>query len=145
MLGTPWCCKIAVEEYAATVARGYGDTYPVLVAEAQGTRLMRRSVGWFVLLLGWALGLLSCVTRPEQPGGAQPYARLVLPEAIRLVALDTQTFDPRVRTREIQVAPGSHSLSFAYAGSSPQHAGQQADPFRLEVQAGHQYVFEAKT
>jgi hypothetical protein len=98
-----------------------------------------------VLLLGGTLGLLSCVTLPEQPGGAQPYARLVLPEAIRLVALDTQTFDPRARIREIQVAPGPHSLSFAYAGSSPQHAGQQADPFRLEVQEGHQYVFEAKT
>ena len=106
---------------------------------------MRRSLGWFGLLLGGALGLLSCVTLPEQPGGAQPYARLVLPEAIRLVALDTQPFDPRVRIRAIQVTPGSHSLSFAYAGNSPQHAGQQNDPFRMEVQAGHQYVFEAKT
>jgi hypothetical protein len=98
-----------------------------------------------VLLLGGTLGVLSCVTLPEQPGGAQPYARLVLPEAIRLVALDTQTFDPRTRMREIQVTPGPHSLSFVYAGSSPQHAGQQADPFRLEVQEGHEYVFEAKT
>ena len=106
---------------------------------------MHRSLRWFVLLLGGALGLLSCVTLPEQPGGAQPYARLVLPEAIRLVALDTKTFDPRVQIREIQVTPGSHSLSFAYVGSSTRHVGQQADPFRLEVQAGHQYVFEAKT
>jgi len=105
----------------------------------------RRRLRWFVLLLGGTLGLLSCVTLPEQPGGAQPYARLVLPEAIRLVALDTQTFDPRARIREIQVAPGPHSLSLAYAGSSPQHAGQQADPFRFEAQEGHQYVFEAKT
>jgi hypothetical protein len=101
---------------------------------------------WCVLLLGVAFGLLRCTTPlPEQPGGAQPYARLVLPDAIRLVALDTQTFDSRTRISEIQVTPGSHSLSFAYAGSSPQHAGQQADPFRLEVQEGHQYVFEAKT
>ncbi len=63
----------------------------------------RRRLRWFVLLLGGTLGLLSCVTLPEQPGGTQPYARLVLPEAIRLVALDTQTFDPRARIREIQV------------------------------------------
>jgi hypothetical protein len=101
---------------------------------------------WFVLLVGVTCGLLHCTTPlPEQPSGAQPYARLVLPDAIRLVALDTQTFDPRTQIREIQVTPGPHSLSFAYAGSSPQHAGQQADPFRLEVQEGHQYVFEAKT
>jgi len=105
----------------------------------------RRRLHWFVLLLGGTLGLLSCVTLPAQSGGAQPYARLVLPEAIRLVALDTQTFDPRARIREIQVTPGPHNLSFAYAGSSPQHAGQQADPFRFEAQEGHQYVFEAKT
>ena len=105
----------------------------------------RRRLRWFVLLLGGTLGLLSCVTLPEQPGGAQPYARLVLPEAIRLVALDTQTFDPRARIREIQVAPGPHNVSLAYAGSSPQHAVQQADPFRFEAQEGHQYVFEAKT
>ena len=105
----------------------------------------RRRLRWFVLLLGGTLGLLSCVTLPEQSGGAQPYARLVLPEAIRLVALDTQTFDPRARIREIQVTPGPHNLSLAYAGSSPQHAGQQADPFRFEAQEGHQYVFEAKT
>ena len=101
---------------------------------------------WCVLLVGVACGLLCCTTPlPEQPGGAQPYARLVLPDEIRLVALDTQAFDPRTRIREIQVPPGPHSLSFAYAGSSPQHAGQQADPFRLDAQEGQQYVFEAKT
>ena len=106
---------------------------------------MRRTFRWFILLFGGAYGLLSCLAPPEQPNGSQPYARLVLPEAIRLMALDTQTFDPRARIREIQVTPGPHSLSFAYAGSSPQHAGQQADPLRFEVQEGHQYVFEAKT
>ena len=106
---------------------------------------MRRTFYWLILLLGGACGLLSCLAPPEQPDGAQPYARLVLPEAIRLVALDNQTIDPRLRIREIQVTPGSHTLRFAYAGNSPQHAGQQHDPFQFEVQAGHQYVFDAKT
>ena len=82
---------------------------------------------------------------PAQPDGAQPYARIVLPDAIRLVALDNQTFDPRLRIREIQATPGLHTLRFAYAGDSSQHAGQQYDPFQCEVQAGHQYVFDART
>ena len=98
-----------------------------------------------VHFLGGACGLLSCLAPPELPSGAQPYARIILPEAIRLVALDNQTFDPRLRTREIQVTPGFHTLRFAYAGNSPQHAGQQNDPLQFEVQAGHQYVFEART
>ena len=69
---------------------------------------------------------------PEPPNGAQPYARIVLPEAIRLVALDNQTFDSRLRIKEIQVTPGFHTLRFVYAGNSPQHAGQQNDPFNLK-------------
>ena len=100
---------------------------------------------WSVWLLSGAFWLLSCVMRPEQPGEAQPYALVVLPQAIRLLALDTQTFDPRVRIQAIRVTPGPHSLRFAYAGSSPQHTGQQGDPFPLDTQAGHQFVFEPKT
>jgi hypothetical protein len=106
---------------------------------------MRKKFCWFILLLGGVCGLLSCLAHPEQPNGAQPYARLILPEAIRLVALDNQTFDARLRLRAIQVTPGSHNLHFAYAGTSPQHAGQQHGPWRFEVQAGHQYIFEART
>jgi hypothetical protein len=106
---------------------------------------MRRKYCCFIFLLGGACGLLSCLAPPELPSGAQPYARIILPEAIRLVTLDNQTFDPRLRTREIQVTPGFHTLRFAYAGNSPQHAGQQNDPLQFEVQAGHQYVFEART
>jgi len=106
---------------------------------------MRSTFCWFILLLGVACGLLSCLAPPEQPNGAQPYGRIVLPEAIRLVALDNRTFDPRLRIREIQVTPGPHTLHFAYAGNSPQHAGQQHEPLHFEVQAGHQYVFEART
>jgi hypothetical protein len=106
---------------------------------------MRRTLCWCILLLGGACGLLSCLAHPEQQHGAQPYARIVLPEEIRLVALDNRTFDPRQRLRAIQVTPGSHILHLAYAGNSPQHAGQQLEPLRFEVQAGHQYVFEART
>jgi hypothetical protein len=71
----------------------------------------------------------------------------VLPEAIRLVALDNQAFDLRLRIREIQVTLGSHILHFAYAGvgNSPRHAGQQNELFRFKVQAGHQYIFDART
>jgi len=87
---------------------------------------MRRTFCGLILLLGGACGLLSCLAHPEQPHGAQPYGRLVLPEAIRLVALDNQTFDPRLRIRDIQVTPGAHILYLAYAGNSPQHAGQHA-------------------
>jgi hypothetical protein len=106
---------------------------------------MQRVFCWFILLLGGACGLLSCLAPPAQPNGAQPYARLVLPDAIRLVALDNQTFDSRLRIKEIQVTPGTHTLRFAYAGNSQPHAGQQYDPFQFEVEAGHQYVFEART
>jgi len=106
---------------------------------------MRRKFRWFMLLLGGACGLLSCLAPPQQPDGAQPYARIVLPEAIRLVALDNQTFNPPLRIREIQVTPGLHTLRFAYAGNSPQHAGQQNDPLQFEAQAGHQYVFDVRT
>lgn len=99
----------------------------------------------WLILIGGTLGLLGCATLPEQPGEAQPYALLVLPDTIRLLALDAQPFDPRVRSSEIRVTPGLHSLHLAYAGSSAQHTGQPAAPFRLETQAGHRYLFEAKT
>ena len=105
---------------------------------------MREALRWLILI-GGIFGLLGCATLPEQPGEAQPYALLVLPDAIRLLTLDVQTFDPRVRISAIRVTPGLHSLHFTYAGSSAQHAGQQAAPFRLEAQAGYKYLFEAKT
>jgi hypothetical protein len=106
---------------------------------------MQKRWPWCMLLLGWALGLLSCAPRPEEPGDAQPYALLVLPDAIRLLALDTQSVDPRVRVRAIRVTPGTHRLRFAYAGASTQHVGQQNDPLCLETQAGHQYLFDTRT
>ncbi len=98
-----------------------------------------------LVLIGGILGLLGCASLPAQPDDVQPYALLVLPEAIRLLGFDAQNFDPRLRIREMRLTPGPHSLRLAYAGSSPQHADQQADPLRLDTQAGHQYLFEAKT
>ena len=106
---------------------------------------MRRRPGWFILLLGGVLGLLSCTPLPEQPNNAQPYALLVFPEEIRLVALDTQNVDPRARIKDIRVTPGPHRLRFTYAGRSLQHVGQQIDPVCLETQAGHQYLFGTRT
>jgi hypothetical protein len=106
---------------------------------------MRRRFLWSLWLVSGAVGLLSCIAPPEQPGEAQPYALVVWSQAIHLLALDTQTVDPRVRIQEIRVPPGPHSLRFAYAGSSPRHTGQQVVPFPLDTQAGHQYVFEPKT
>jgi len=106
---------------------------------------MQRSI-CFLMLIGVWLGLMGCATTlPEPPGDVQPYALLVLPESIRLLALDTQTVDARLRIREMRVTPGPHTLRLAYVGNSLQHAGQQADPLPLETQAGQQYVFEAKT
>ena len=99
----------------------------------------------WLMLIGGIVGLLGCATLPAQPGEAQPYALLVLPDAIRLLALDMQTVDPRIRTSAIRVTPGPHSLYFAYIGSSAPHVGQQAAPFRLETLTGHKYLFEAKT
>ena len=105
---------------------------------------MREVIRGLVLIGAW-LGLLGCATLPEQPGDVQPYALLILPESIRLLALDAQPFDARLRISDIRVTPGPHSLRFVYAGSSAQHAGQQVEPFRLEAQAGYKYLFEAKT
>ena len=109
---------------------------------------MQGNLRWLALIAVW-LGLMGCATThpdlPEQPAESQPYALLVLPDSIRLVALDARPFDQRLRIREMRLTPGPHSLRLAYVGNSPQHAGQQADPFQLEAQAGHKYVFEAKT
>ena len=106
---------------------------------------MRRRPGWFILLLGGVLGLLSCTPLPKQPNNAKPYALLVFPEEIRLVALDTQNVDPRARIKDLRVTPGPHRLRFTYAGRSLQHVGQQIDPVCLETQAGHQYLFGTRT
>ena len=106
---------------------------------------MRRRFRAFILLLGGVLGLLSCVPLPEQPDGAQPYALLVFPEDVRLVAFDTSIVDPRARIHELRVAPGLHRLRLTYAGRSTPHVGQQVDPFCLDTSAGHQYLFGTRT
>jgi len=107
---------------------------------------MLRRYFW-LLLLSVTSGLLSCATLapPPQPSTSQPYARIVLPRAIHLLGLDTQTFDRLVYIQDIRVTPGLHSLRMAYEGSSNSHRGQQAVTFLLETRAGQQYDFEAKT
>ena len=106
---------------------------------------MRRRCFWFLWLLSGAFGLLSCLRLPDQPGEAQPYALVVFPPAMRLLALDTQPVDPRVHIQALRVPPGPHSLHWVYAGSSTRHTGQQTAPFALDIHAGHQYIFEPKT
>ena len=92
-------------------------------------------------------GLLSCATSPPpaQPPTSQPYALIVLPGAIHLLGLDTQTFDWRMRVQAIRVTPGPHRLRLTYEGSSAPHRGQQDVVFLLETDAGHHYGFEPKT
>ena len=92
-------------------------------------------------------GLLSCATSPPpaQPPTSQHYALIVLPGAIHLLGLDTQTFDWRMHVQAIRVTPGPHRLRLTYEGSSAPHRGQQDVTFLLETQAGHQYGFEPKT
>jgi hypothetical protein len=92
---------------------------------------MQRTCCWSLLLLGGAYGLLSCLAPPEQSNGAQPYARIALPEAIRLVALDNQTVDPRLRIREIQVTPGPHTLRFAMPGTGRSMLASSMTPCNL--------------
>lgn len=106
---------------------------------------MARTARWCLLLLGCLYGGLGCLSAPLQPEGAQPYARLVLPDAIRLVQVDAQALDPRLRLRHIQVTPGAHQFRFVYVGSSPQHAGQQNDPFTLDMRPGYQYELDTRT
>ena len=108
--------------------------------------VLRRSL-WCLVMLSSLCGLLSCVTSPPpaQPTTSQSYALIVLPGAIHLLGLDTQTFDWRARIQAIRVAPGPHSLRMTYEGSSASHRGQQDVVFLLETQAGHYYGFEPKT
>jgi hypothetical protein len=110
-----------------------------------GGDTMRSRLRWFLLLCGGVLGLLSCAPLPAQPGEGDPYALLVFPESIRLVALDSHPIDPRVRIKAIRVPPGLRRLRLVYTGTSPQHIGQQGDPKCLDVHAGHQYLFDTRT
>jgi len=97
------------------------------------------------LLLCSGCGLLGCLPGPVEPDVTHPYALMDFPEEVRLMALDTQSIDPRVRVRTLRVSPGLHRLRFAYAGPSLQHAGQGGGLLCLETHAGQRYVFEAKT
>ena len=108
--------------------------------------VLRRGL-WCLVVLSSIDGLLSCATSPPpaQPPTSQPYALIVLPGAIHLLGLDTQTFDWRMRVQAIRVTPGPHRLRLTYEGSSAPHRGQQDVVFLLETDAGHHYGFEPKT
>ncbi len=108
--------------------------------------VLRRGL-WCLVVLSSIGGLLSCATSPPpaQPPTSQPYALIVLPGAIHLLGLDTQTFDWRMRVQAIRVTPGPHRLRLTYEGSSAPHRGQQDVVFLLETDAGHHYGFEPKT
>ncbi|HEY7495687.1 MAG TPA: hypothetical protein VIH59_31860 [Candidatus Tectomicrobia bacterium] len=102
---------------------------------------------WCFLFCLWVgtLDLLGCAPLLTQPRETQPYALLVFPEAMRLVALDTQTINSQMRTGAIRVTPGRHRLRMVYIGPSQQHAEQQNTPFCLETQQGQQYFFDPVT
>ena len=99
-----------------------------------------------VILLLWSgWGLLGCLPEPREPARGQPYAQLMFPDDVRLVFADTQSIDTRLRLRSLRLSPGLHRLRFAYAGRHPQYAGQGSAFLCLEIHAGQQYTFEAKT
>jgi hypothetical protein len=105
------------------------------------------------LLLGlylWFLGACAAsLPEPEQPSAAAPHALIQLSAAAKLLAVDEQQFDTRMRIRTLRVSPGQHTLRFVHVAAGPDgstaHAGQHASPFILHTEAGMTYQFEAKT
>lgn len=108
---------------------------------------------WLALPLSlclWLLGACAAsLPAPEQPSPDAPYALLQFSAAIKLLAVDEQTFDTRARVQALRVSPGQHTLRFAHVAAGPDgstaHAGQHASPFTLNAEAGKIYQFEAKT
>jgi hypothetical protein len=85
----------------------------------------------------------------DTPPTSEPYAILQFSSAMQLTAFNDQAIDPSQPIRTLRVRPGSHTLRFVHLNTGPEgstaHAGQQADPFTLEVHEGVTYAFEAKT
>jgi hypothetical protein len=113
----------------------------------------RRPRPLLVLLLSSSLGwLVSCASVPVQidaPPASEPYAILQFSSAMQLIAVNDHTIDSSQPIRTLRVRPGSHTLRFVHLNNGPEgsasHAGQQADPFTLDVHEGITYAFEAKT
>lgn len=99
--------------------------------------------------LGWLVGCASAPVQMDAPPTSEPYAILQFSSAMQLIAVNDQAIDPSQPIRTLRVRPGSHTLRFVHLNDGPEgsaaHAGQQADPFTLEVHEGVTYEFEAKT
>lgn len=104
---------------------------------------------WFRLGMLGLLLLAGCIPSPPQPEVSAPYALLEFPPTMQMVTINGHAIDDRLVLRDLRVAPGRHTLHFAYtargAEGSRQHDGQRAGPFLLETQAGRTYIFAAKT
>jgi hypothetical protein len=110
---------------------------------------VRTSVCCLWLAAGF-LALLGCATVPVKPPvTSEPYAVLAFPASMRLLAVDEQPVASRSRLAMLRVHPGQHTLRFVHVNAgidgSAEHAGQFADPFKLDVQEGLIYHFESKT
>ena len=105
--------------------------------------------GWFRLGMLGLFFLAGCIPSPPQPEVSAPYALLEFQRTMQLLTLDGHAIDDRLLLRDLRVAPGRHTLHFAYTAlgteGSRQHDGQRAAPFLLDTQAGRTYLFEAKT
>jgi hypothetical protein len=95
---------------------------------------------------------VGCATAPAQidaPPTFEPYGILQFSSAMQLIAFNAQTVDSHQPIRTLRVRPGSYTLRFVHLNAGPEgsasHAGQEADPFVLEVHEGVTYEFEAKT
>ena len=99
--------------------------------------------------LGWLVGCANVPVQIDAPPASEPYAILQFSRAIQLIAFNDQAIDPSQPIRTLRVRPGLHTLRFVHLNDGPEgsaaHAGQQADPFTLEVHEGITYAFEAKT
>jgi hypothetical protein len=109
---------------------------------------MRRIARTLCLAAGF-LYIFGCATAPTPPEPAGPYATLELPAVIRVLAIDDRQIEGHSPMTTLRVAPGRHLLRFAYAAvgieASPEHDGQVAEPFPLDMHAGHTYRLIAKT
>ncbi len=107
------------------------------------------ATGWLRFCVFGLFFLAGCIPLPPQPDVSTPYGLLEFPRTMQILTLNGHAIDDRLLLRDLRVAPGRHTLHFAYTAlgteGSRQHDGQRAAPFLLDTQAGRTYIFEAKT